>query len=605
MKIKNYNSIKHFKLMFIFRTEGIAYFIIFPIMMFHTWANADLSKSQLHTFIILVAAIGIVSFITTIITDLLIISPVVKYFSKLVKGVEYSDTEYLLAFKRFLALPYYHSLSSLLRWIIGVSAANILVSHFCNLNFAQIVNLWIILFIVTPLGGVLYFLITELYIQKISNEAVFATWPDIKFKLKMELIHKLTWPIIISVFTPFFILLAFFQMFISGLQIDKTQLYFKLLIMGFIGMAGAVGIAYLLTKTITSKVNIIIDLLNKIGMGELSTYATKIVVMDEFSSINSSVHNMKKNLLRIVGTIQTSSSNLVRSGSQLKNSSTGLADIARELSAIIEETTSAYEEISTSFDLNLERIKIQQQKFETVTIELDAIKNDSTELASQIVNIKNKTEMMLNNSAEGESAMKKTIGALGGLTSYVNNIEEMTNRINDIADQINLLALNASIEAARAGDHGKGFAVVAEEINKLADQTSGLAKNIKENITEHSRRISNELAFVSGTGKIFTDLKSQTDETDNVISNVMKFTNGLLARNRSMTGTMNEFNDISYEIYIASTEQQATVSELTKSINTINDLAQQTSASAETLSQYSNQINSETHALNEDIEMFK
>jgi methyl-accepting chemotaxis protein len=555
----------------------------------------------------LVVSIGVisVSFITTIINDLWVISPVTSYFKKFTSGMEYSQEEYNRAFKRFLSLPYYHSFGSIFRWIFGLSIHFALIIHFCRLNTAQSVNLWILLIIATPLGVILYFLITELFIQRVYGTGVFPSWPEVGFKFRMQLINKLTWPILVGVLVPFLILLALFLITIADLQIDRKQIYIKLAIMGIIGLSGAVGIARLLAKTITSKVDIIISLLTRIGDGELSSKTTKFLVIDELSMINKSVYTMKEKLRRVVTTIKTSSSGLAVSGSDLKASSNGLADIARELSAIIEETTSAYEEMSSSFDLSLENAKRLQEKSGVVADELEAISGDSTELAGQIDNIKNKTAMMLNSSNEGESAMHKTISALDGISGYVNNIEEMINRINDIADQINLLALNASIEAARAGEHGRGFAVVADEVNKLADQTSDLARIIKSNINEQSGKINDELSSVTGTLKIFTTLRSQAAETDNVISTVLGFTKELVERNTALSGTMKEFKDISNDTYITSMEQQMTVSELTKSINSINELAQQTSANAENISQHSGRIDSDTHALKADIEMFR
>jgi len=598
-------KLKRFPLIFILRTEGIAYFIIVPIIIFYIWSNIELNSEQWMIFLYICAGVIPVSFTTTLINDLLVIKPVTVYFNTLVNETGHSNDEYNSAFKRFLGLPYYHSFGSIFRWLAGLSVTFFLTVFFAKLNPAQTLNMFMLLPIATSLGVILYFLITELYIQRIYNDGVFPVWPDVNFRLRMRLIHKLTWPILVSVIVPFLILLTFFLIYISKLQIDKTSMFIKLSIMGVIGLSGAVGIARLLAKTITSKVDIIIGLLKKIGEGELSARTTKFLVMDELSMINKSVYDMKENLRHVVGTIHSSSSGLAESGSELKTSSAGLADIARELSAIIEETTSAYEEMSASYELSVEKIKIQQKKSGQVAEELEAISSDSSNLATKINDLKYKTAMMLRSSNEGEDAMKRTIAALDGIAGYVKNIEEMINMINDIAEKINLLALNASIEAARAGEHGRGFAVVSDEVNKLADQTSELAKNIKTNINEQSKRINSELSSVGSTAKIFIELKNQAAETDGVISSVLDFTEGLVQRNSALNMTMKELNEISSDIYTSSMEQQITVSELTKSINTINDFAQETSASAEVINQHSVKIDSDSRVLRADIEMFR
>ena len=605
MDTKNIQSIRNFPLQFIMRTEGVAYFIIIPLMMFYVWSNISLTESQWLTFIILCAGVFIVSLSTTIISDLWVIRPISSYFRKLQNGTDYSADEYAEAFKRFMSLPYYHSFGSIFRWVGGLSLIIALTVHFCNLDMNRAVNLWLLVLIGTPPGIILYFLITDLFTQKIYNDGAFPEWVDVHITLEMKLINRLTWPILVSVLVPFLILLAFVLVLLSQLTIDKKPIVLRLVIMTFIGLGGAVGIARLLSRTITSKVNIIIKLLEKIGHGELSARTTKFVVSDELSMINRSIYGMKESLRRVVATIRTSSSGLAQTGADLDTSSSGLADMARDLSAIAEQTSGAYEEMSASFELNLERIKMQQEKSETVASGLSTINGDSNRLAGQINDIKKDTLAMRESTDRGEATMKKTMEALQDLSGNMTDIEEMVNRIDDISDQINLLALNASIEAARAGEHGRGFAVVADEINKLADQTSEMAKSIKSTISLHSNKINHELTFITGTAQIFTDLRNQAVETDSVISTVLDFTRSLVTRNGEISGTMEEFNSISHEIYQASVEQQATVTELTKSINSINEFAQQTAANAEVISQYSSTINTDTQALTSDIEMFK
>jgi len=94
MKNNSYSGIiKHFALNFIIRTEGISYFVIVPIIVFYIWSNLNLKEDQVMTLFICAIGAGSLSFITTLINNLIVISPVVKYFKKTIRGDSVGDEE--------------------------------------------------------------------------------------------------------------------------------------------------------------------------------------------------------------------------------------------------------------------------------------------------------------------------------------------------------------------------------------------------------------------------------------------------------------------------------------------------------------------------------
>ena len=608
MKNNSYSGIiKHFALNFIIRTEGISYFVIVPIIVFYIWSNLNLKEDQVMTLFICAIGAGSLSFITTLINNLIVISPVVKYFKKTIRGDSVGDEEYNFALKRFLHLPYIHSIGAFFRWIVGLSMFIFSFAYFAGLNEQQIFNLWLMVVINAPLGTVLYFLLTEIMTQKIYDQGIFIkTLPkENRIRLHMKLFPKVTISIMAIIMLPYLILLSYFLIFISEMAVDKTQVYFRISVFSGIGIIGALMVSSVLSKTISSKVNNIRDFLGGIGEGDLAAYAKKIVVSDELSEINISVYEMKENLKKIVETIYKSSSELKTTSADLNYASTDLSDMSRELSSIIEETSSAYEEMSTSFETNLLNIKEQLNSSDSVKEEILEINSQSGQITKRMEMVGESINEAVSHVSSGEKIMGGAVKSIEDTARYLQNIEDTISRINDVADQINLLALNAAIEAARAGEHGKGFAVVADEVNKLADQTTELANSIRATISEHSKRIAGELKSISETTEIFKIVREKILETESVIKETGRFTDSLKKMNEEINERIFKLGDIANGIYTSSLEQQSTTNELTKAINSINEISLHTTENSELVKSYSKILVQFSDELNSNIGSFQ
>jgi methyl-accepting chemotaxis protein len=598
-------DIKYFFVLLFMKTDSISYFFLIPLMVLYVYSNLEFTPVQLKVFLIAALSTAAVSCVTTLLNNYLVLRPVLKYFKMLVLGADYDEKTYNAAFDRYRKLPFYHSIGAMFRWLLGMACVNLLTMHFAGISAIQAINLWLLMFISGSFSVVLFFLLSEIYLQNVFEQGVFPVWRDVHRFFSISIYQKVLASIIVIMMVPFLSILTYLLILSTKMNIDKIEMYVRLAVIGAIGIFLAIYVSYILAKTLIIRVDRINRALKELGRGNLSVYSSKIVVMDELSTINKSVYKTKERLKKIINTLSGSALKLEDTGSGLGRTSIDLSDTARSLSAITEEAGSAYEEMSASFDVNVDRIREQQKDFGAMKEVVLDIARDTMELKLRTGEIMDSVSVTMSRTDEGRASMLKTVETMKDISLFVGNIDGMVSMINDIADNINLLALNASIEAARAGEHGKGFAVVADEVNKLADQTSSLAGDIKKNLSAQTGKISRELDNIIETSKILDQIKNSITETSVVIKNTYSFTEILSAKNKKIESEIERFSNISKDIHDSSIEQQITIEELTKAINSVNDFAQLTAENSYKVSGLSIELNDRAHELTREVGAFK
>lgn len=233
------------------------------------------------------------------------------------------------------------------------------------------------------------------------------------------------------------------------------------------------------------------------------------------------VEEKHKSLLGVLSSIKNSISELTEFSSSIQSMARKLRAEMDEQGANLEEISAAIEQVSASIESIASNAKRQEEtisKNKEILVQYISSINRITDAAKKAVQLsfqsQGQTSQTRKNLEEVREVMMKIKESSGA-------IREITEVINDIAEKTNLLSLNASIEAARAGNYGRGFAVVADEIGKLADVSIQQAKSIQEMIKESVDQIERETDLIINSSNSIVDVERAVNDVNAGIDTIL------------------------------------------------------------------------------------
>ena len=206
----------------------------------------------------------------------------------------------------------------------------------------------------------------------------------------------------------------------------------------------------------------------------------------------------------------------------------------------------------------------------TVNRITDQISNSSTDATT----ISKEVEVVAENIVEGNKRMQDVVNAMDAISSSSQEISKIIDTINEIADETNLLSLNASIEAARAGEAGKGFAVVAGEVSKLAGQTVEAAQDTAELINASLRNVEIGISIANDTATKLNDMVDQVQGIAGKVKSIAEASNTQAESVKEMSNDIGEISSVGQNNAATSEESLALSYEMNEHANSLKGLVE-------------------------------
>lgn len=337
-----------------------------------------------------------------------------------------------------------------------------------------------------------------------------------------------------------------------------------------------IALSWSIIHSISQQLSKIMLSLRTIASGDLTE---NIVVegRDELARMQQSLRDMQQQLLKMISLIQ--------------GTTVQLATAAEETSVVVQET----------------QTHIQQQRTETdmVATAMNEMTATIQEISRSISDTATAADHANDKTATGSQLVIKTGEAIQGLadeivlsSSVINEVENESKTIasvldviKGIAEQTNLLALNAAIEAARAGEHGRGFAVVADEVRTLAGRTQESTEEINQMIEK----------LQAGSRKAVIAMDKSREQVQVAVEQANQAGESI----NTITNSVDKISDMSGQIASAADQQNAVSEEINRNIVSINDIAGHTATSSEQISQASQDLARMASELQDMVGQFK
>ena len=356
-------------------------------------------------------------------------------------------------------------------------------------------------------------------------------------------------------------------------------------------------VAYLTSNNITKPLNVVMKRLQSISEGDLSLEPLEITEKDETGKLSVSMNKMQKTVKSVMKGISHASEELSSHSEELTQSASEVKSGSEQVAITMQELATGSETQATTASNLAVVMENFTKKVQNTNKNGEKIKNSSLGVLSMTNEGKQYMEDTSQQMAKIDGIVQDAVKKMAILDNQTQEINHLVVIIQKIADQTNLLALNAAIEAARAGEHGRGFAVVADEVRKLAEQVAVSIADITgfvEKIQVESNRVSDSLqsgyaeveegtSQIAKTGQTFNQINTSVTTMVEDIKGISDNLESIKVNSEIMNGSIEEIASVSEESAAGVEQTSAASQQITSSMEEVAGSSEQLSNLAENL----------------------
>lgn len=360
----------------------------------------------------------------------------------------------------------------------------------------------------------------------------------------------------------------------AGARSQQTTVMAAVLLI--IALTTAVAISLIMARRIVSSVNLLRSTI--VGIQQSNDLTQRAVVMenDEIGQMSTAFNHLLDSFKSIIHRVTDSASEVSSWAHKVSDAAEDIADGAAHQGSATSLVAASVEEITVS----IQEVSRHAEHAKALTLESEEISSKGAKTINEAFQEIQKIS----------SAVNKSSQTLQELDNEVVKISEIVNVIKDVAEQTNLLALNAAIEAARAGEQGRGFAVVADEVKKLAQHTSTSTKEIASMIAKVQATASSAVAGMDeGVALVSSGVRLAADALNSI--------QAIKAKSDNVVSTV---GDISFAI----TEQSSAMNSMAESIERIATMTDRTTSATTDASESSKRLLALSEHMFEDVKRF-